>query len=70
MKGILEFDLPEEREEFETAQRGVLYKIAIEDFYNKSLRARRKYQDLTGKDPYELLEEIIEEFANTMPRED
>lgn len=33
-KGTLEFDLPEEREEFETAQKAVLYLIVLSDYRN------------------------------------
>ena len=45
-KAILEFNLPEEREEFENAHKGVHYLIVIEDLDN-FLRAKLKYTELT-----------------------
>lgn len=45
MKAILEFNLPEEREEFEHAQRGIEYLIVLQEFDNY-LRGRLKYEEL------------------------
>lgn len=41
-KGILEFKLPEEREEFELAQKGVQLSAQIENFY-LWIRNKHKY---------------------------
>ena len=48
MKGILEFNLsePGEREDFELAQNGYKYKLAIDDF-DEWLRKLYKYEDKT-----------------------
>lgn len=43
MKGILEFDLPMEQEEFETAQKGVRYKIALDEVWEKVFRPLNKH---------------------------
>jgi hypothetical protein len=45
MKGVLEFTLPEEHEEFDDAQKGTFYRAGIEDLDNW-LRGLAKYQDL------------------------
>ena len=55
MKGILEFSLPEENEEFELAQNGFKYKIALDDMDNW-LRGKIKYGDLDEK-THELYQE-------------
>ena len=44
MKATLTFNLPEEREEFNTAINGVNYMIALEDIRNK-IRSWKKYED-------------------------
>jgi hypothetical protein len=46
VKAILEFNLPEEKEDHETAIRGTDYKIALEDMDNY-FRNRLKYEDLS-----------------------
>lgn len=43
MKTILEFDLPEEREELEAALKGSLYKARIDTFYTDVFRPHLKY---------------------------
>ncbi len=45
MKAILEFNLPEDKDEFELAQKAVNYSIVIHEMDNY-LRARLKYEDL------------------------
>ena len=45
-KGILSFNLPEEREEFELAQNAIQYSIVLTD-YSNWLRAMYKYEDKT-----------------------
>lgn len=44
MKGILEFNLPEDKEDFQLAQKAINYSIAIDDFDNY-LRAELKYNE-------------------------
>jgi hypothetical protein len=45
MKAVLEFDLPEENEDFQAALNGHHYKSAIWDF-DQLLRSEMKYKDL------------------------
>jgi cell division septum initiation protein DivIVA len=60
-KGILEFDLPEEQDEFETATNAYSYRIALDDIYNNIIRQRTKYgYSETTID--ELLEKIADEY--------
>lgn len=61
MKAILEFNLPEEREEFENAQNGGRYFSCL-DQIRQLLREQRKYKDQTGRKPQEVIEEIEKEF--------
>lgn len=52
MKTILEFDLPEEREELQAALKGSLYKTRIETLYNDVFRPHLKYdKPIIGADP-------------------
>lgn len=44
MKVVLEFNLPEDREEYDYALDGILYSIVIDDLDNW-LRAKHKYED-------------------------
>lgn len=46
MIGILKFKLPEERDEFEVAQKAADYKIALFEL-DQWLRSRIKYHDLS-----------------------
>jgi len=46
MKAILEFTLPEENEEFKTAQNGANYSIALWDL-DQYLRSKLKYEELS-----------------------
>lgn len=46
MKGILKFNLPEEKEEFLHAQNGVKYKVCIEEIENY-FRTEIKYKSDT-----------------------
>ena len=45
MIGVLKFQLPQEKDEFELAQRAAKYYAALEDMDNY-LRGRLKYEDL------------------------
>jgi len=49
MKAILEFNLPEENEEFETASNGWKYKSLLWDFDNY-LRSKLKYENLNDNE--------------------
>jgi hypothetical protein len=60
MKAILEFTLPEEREEHEMALNGCRYKIALEEMFNY-FRQRLKYEELDDR-TYKALEKAREEF--------
>lgn len=46
MKTVLEFNMPEDREELELAQNGYKYKLILEDFLN-DLRQMYKHQNKT-----------------------
>jgi hypothetical protein len=60
-KGILEFNLPEEQDEFETASKAYQYRIALESIYSDIIRPRIKYgYSETTID--ELLEKIRDEY--------
>ena len=60
MKATLEFDLPEETEEFETASNGWRYKSILCELDNY-LRSKVKYEDLDDRD-YALYEKIREQL--------
>ena len=65
MKTILEFSLPEEKEDLKCAQKGMDAHIAITDFYNDSIRRRLKYEELSDNDT-KLIEKIRDEFIQIM----
>jgi hypothetical protein len=46
MKAILEFDLPEDNDDFQAAINGYNYKSAIKDF-DELLRSEMKYKELS-----------------------
>jgi hypothetical protein len=48
MNGILEFNLPEENDDFQAALNGHNYKSAIWDF-NQLLRSEMKYKELSDE---------------------
>lgn len=60
MKAILEFNLPEEKDDHNLALNGVNYYCAIEDVRN-ILRRYRKYEELT-EPQREFLEKLSEEI--------
>ena len=69
MKSILEFDLPEEREELEAALKGSLYKARIDTLYDEVFRPHMKYnKPILAKDESSMQEltdeqlEIIEQI--------
>jgi hypothetical protein len=63
-KAILEFSLPEEKEEFKLAQNGSAYKYVIDELY-AHIRALSKYQDKDSID----LEELREWLSNKVSEE-
>jgi SMC interacting uncharacterized protein involved in chromosome segregation len=66
LKVILEFTLPEEKEEYDLAMNGHVYKRAIDEFDEK-LRQLWKYQDQKSIDIQEarkMLHEIVEEMKD------
>ena len=61
MKSILEFDLPEEREELETALKGSLYKARIDTLYTDVFRPHLKYdKPIIGEELSNEQREVIE----------
>ena len=64
MKAILEFNLPEDSEEHETALNGYKYKLCWDEF-RQIIRARHKYEsqnEFTYDDIMKLMVEIYEEY--------
>ena len=68
MKTLLEFNLPEEREELDQALNGSRYKAAIDTLYDNVFRPHLKYEkpilqdNLTGEE-YEIIRTIWEKIA-------
>ena len=60
MKAVLEYDLPEEIDEFEIAVNSRKYYNIIFD-YKMFLRGKLKYEDLSEQE-YEIIEKIREKF--------
>ena len=67
MKAILEFELPEQNEEFLTAFNGQKYKNAIWDF-DQLLRSEMKYKELT-KDTYKAFEYCRNELRKILEQD-
>lgn len=65
MKGILEFSLPQDQDEFELAQDAHLYRQALADLDNY-LRAEVKYCELDEAHAaaFQLVREKLGEFTN------
>lgn len=61
MKAILEFNLPEEEAEFESAKNGAKYFAAISEFQNE-LRKLKKYRGDIQGEKLALVEEITDRF--------
>lgn len=57
MKAILEFNLPEEQEEFRIASNAMNYRMALTDFDNY-LRAKLKYEVIPNVELYDTLSEV------------
>jgi len=65
MKAYLIFNLPEEREEFHYAQKGIDYSIALDEVDNH-LRNRLKYEQLSDE-VYEALEQVRNVLQENKP---
>lgn len=65
MKAVLEFQLPDEQEEFKLAQDGVLYSIVLHELDNY-LRGKIKYEDLPEEIDkiYQEIRDKLHEFSN------
>lgn len=63
MKATLEFILPDEQEEFKAATKAGAYKTFIHEFFENSLRRRRKY-GMREKSTNELIEALVSEFSS------
>lgn len=66
MKGILEFDIPEDQEDFKLAQDGHKYKRVVDDMY-QWLRNKAKYEDkktVTIEEAREKLSELLNEYVS------
>jgi hypothetical protein len=64
MTGKLEFNLPEERDEFDLAINGWKYKSVLAEFDNY-LRSKVKYAELS-EEQYQIFEEIRTELWNML----
>lgn len=62
MKAVLEFDLPEEQDDFYTASNGWKYRSVIYDIDN-FLRNKTKYEELT-EEQYNAYNEVRTELWN------
>ena len=60
MKAILEFNLPEEQEEFKDAVNGAKYALALHNI-KADVRSIWKYGELTGEQ-YEIVDKIYQEI--------
>lgn len=65
MRGILSYSLPEDRDDFETAQNGWKYKLVIEELFNW-IRSETKYLDKETV----TFEALREKIAELMDAED
>jgi len=61
----LTFNLPDDESDYDDARLGGKLRCAMSEFYNGSLRKRRKYSEISSKE-HKLVEEIIEEFFNAL----
>ena len=65
-KAILEFNLPEDEQEFELATKGLKFWSVLWDL-DQSLRAKTKYaSDDLPKDKYDAYEEVRDELRELM----
>jgi len=62
MKAILEFNLPEDQEDFDVATKAWKYQLAASNFRERSLHSRVKYDDTLSEEQQDLLDKIYDEF--------
>jgi len=67
MKAILEFDLPEDQDDFQSAINGNNYKSAIWDF-DQLLRSEMKYKELSD-DTYQAYKWCREELRKILEQD-
>jgi hypothetical protein len=65
-KYTLEFQMPEESEEFELAKNGSAISAALTMFYNDTIRARLKYQEDLSESDRTLLEAVKAELFEAL----
>jgi hemerythrin-like domain-containing protein len=58
MKGILEFKLPEEQEDFKLAQEGVMWKLVVSDLID-FLRNETKHKDHSAEE-YAIFDMVLD----------
>lgn len=61
MKAILEFDLPEEKDEFRHATEGVKWFIFAHDF-DQYMRSQLKYNDKLTNEEYKAIQSVRDKF--------
>ena len=66
-KGVLQFNLPEEQDEFVTAQKGIDYKIAIQEFDNFMRNIIKHGEE---KDQSTTFETVRDEFHRILAEQD
>lgn len=59
MKAILEFNLPEESDNFETASNATKYRAILSDLYGW-LRSKTKYEDIESIEVEQVKKKMIE----------
>lgn len=65
MKAILEFNLPEDNEEFTMATKASSYSVALWDI-NQFLRSEIKYNEQLSEDAYDEVVKIREKFHDIL----
>lgn len=57
MKAILKYNLPEEQEEFEMANKGWKYRSALSE-YDNYLRSKIKYDDSLSDEQFKIYQDV------------
>lgn len=68
MKAILKFKLPEEQEEFEIANKGWKFRLALST-YDQYLRSKLKYDESLTDEQYKVYEEARAKFWEILQEE-
>jgi len=73
-KVTMEFDLPEEKEEFNLAYKGIDYSVALVRVHNELLRPHRKHgygePILDDENAYAIIERLEEKFFSILEDEE